>query len=129
MTPQQTVGTSPIAYPTIALGGITYTLKLNLRAQYYLEQLGLPVQAVKAALDAGQVVSVGLKMLSACAGRDTENGWEPIGKSPEQLADMLAMSDLPAIAGAISGALLKAFPAPTNAPSATIPEPLAQMTQ
>ena len=114
--------TPPIAYPTLEIGGRTYSLKFALGARYRLELAGVNASNISAGIlqeiAAGRNISLVLKLAAAALGTQDGGTWIPAGLTAEALADSLPEARLGEVGAAVLEALVKAYPPPAKAPTA-----------
>lgn len=118
----------PVQYPTIEIQGTQYQIRFGLGALFRLEQLGISADSLAqfskpsdegGGLPAGKTIQTLCAVLSATLGTQPNGSWIPIGKSPEQVADMLTPADFAALLPVMQGGLAKASPAEKT--GATLP--------
>ena len=106
------VGRPPLVYPTVTVGGETYTLKFEIGAEFMLDQMGVQLQQLPAIFGnpkgPGKVALI-MKLFTACVANNFVDRGEP-APSAEQWAHQITAEDFKAIAEAIPKAMLKAKP-------------------
>ena len=118
---------APIEWPKVNLGGAQYTVKLSLGALFRLEEMGLDLNTLGQELSSwkahevnGETIAPRIKISVLCKILSAAIAERRF--LPEVLADMLDISAMPRIVGAIAQALEKIKP---PASTVTLREPAA----
>ena len=113
--------TPPIVYPTVTVGGVTYSLKFGLGSMYRLERAGVNPGNLKAeiqnALAKGRNLDMIFTLLAAALGQVRDGRWVRVEYSAAELADMMESAEFTGLAETIIAALGKVSP-PAGAPPA-----------
>lgn len=114
----------PVDYPSVVIGGVSYLLKHTSGAQLRMERLGFTPDKLqeqyiyeKNGEDSAKIVGTKIPVtlmfawIASCAGTVNSKGkWEPIAMDPEEVADLVPMSDFASLAQSLTEMFVKAKP-------------------